>query len=188
VTRFIISVFIFTLSLYAQAQAQALTDATPAHRNQHYVSEDASVVMADGSPRKISELVPGDPIRCIKAGMVATTRIREVDHLKRSKSWLTALYLRPVEKKVANQVIWPLVPALLLEAAPTLSVTTPLGPKLIGELRKGDVVYRYDPATQNVGAWEVGIVKRKSRRTESLYSLVTENGAFLLENMVALEQ
>jgi len=185
-------ILLFTIALSSHAEAQIKTPAAATEpltqRNQHHVPEDASVIMADGSPRKISDVAPGDPIKCIKAGVVATTHIREVDRLKRSKSWLTALYLRPVEDKKVNRSVWPLVPALLLEAAPTLSVTTPLGPKTIQELHKGDVLYRYDPATQQVSAWEVGIVKRKSRRAESLYTLVTENGGFLFENMVAMEQ
>ncbi|MPR33543.1 hypothetical protein [Salmonirosea aquatica] len=188
--RLFILLFAVALNQSARAQTEGpnVTVDSPVHRNQHHIPEDASVMMADGKSRKVSEVAPGDPVKCIKAGVVATTHIRQVNHLKRSRRWLTALYLRPVEKKNVNRTVWPMVPAVLLEAAPTLSVTTHSGTKTISQLRKGDVLYRYEPATQQVSAWEVGIVKRKSRRAESLYALVTENGAFLFENMVAIEQ
>lgn len=123
-----------------------------------------------------------------EAGTVLTTDTRKADHPKKSKAWLTALYLRPVEEKVINRVVWPLVPARLLEAAPTLSVTTPSGPKTVSQLKKGDVLYRYDPASQQVSLWEVGIVQRKSRRAESRYTLVTGNDGFLFENRVAMDE
>jgi hypothetical protein len=104
-----------------------------------------------------------------------------------SKSWLTALYLRPVEDKI-DRTVWPLVPALLLEAIPTHSVETPSGHKTVAALRKGDVLYRYNPTTHQVSTWEVGIVKRKSRRAESPNLLGAENGGFLFENRVAMDQ
>ena len=121
----------------------------------------------------------------------AREQVREKDiHTKgRSTLWLTALYIRPAEDKPVDRTMWPLVPALLLEVDPTLFVSTPTGPKPIAALRKGDVLYRYNPITRQLSAWEVGIVKRKSRRAESPYSLVTENGGFLSSlSRVALEK
>lgn len=159
--RFLILGLVFTLSLKARAQ----TEAAPA-----------------------AKLAVGTPIRYSEMAMVATLPLPEMDHPRRSRSWLTALYLRPVEEKVVNRAVWPLVPALLLEADPTLSVTTSCGPKTVSQLKKGDVLYRYEPTTRQVSTWEVGIVKRKSRKAESRSALVTANGGFLFENRVAMDQ
>ncbi len=126
----------------------------------------------------------------IQSAHRAREAVRQKDiHTKgRSTLWLTALYIRPAEDKPVNQTVWPLVPALLLEVNPALFVSTPTGPKTIGELRKGDVLYRYNSITQQLSAWEVGIVKRKSRRAQSRYSLMTENVGFIFETRVAMEQ
>ncbi len=144
--------------------------------------------MADGNFKKISEIKAGEPIRCVKAGQVITNCIRKVESVQNSGTWLTALYLKPVDEMSASRETWPLVPAYLFESAPTLSVTTPEGPKTIAELKKGDIMYRYEPATQQVSAWKIGIVQRKARHVRTLYSLVTEEGAYLLDNMIALDK
>ena len=104
----------------------------------------------------------------------------------RSNSWLTALYLRPVEQQATHPAPWPMVPALMLEGTPTQTISTAEGPRLVRELRKGDILYRYESSTQQVSAWEVRIVQRKARRTDVPYSLATtQKGTLRVERLLA---
>lgn len=110
---------------------------------------------------------------------IATILTGQVESGKQNKSkatWLTALYLRPVEQAIDSRENWPLIPAQLLEAVPTHSVETPDGPKPVSKLKKGDVLYRYEFVTQRVSAWEVRIVQRKARRADAVYSMAHEEG------------
>jgi hypothetical protein len=144
--------------------------------------------MADGKVKKVSELRAGEPIKCIKGGVVITNCVQKIDSTQNTNTWLTALYLRPVDEKAASRRSWPLVPAMVLETTPTLSVTTDAGSRMVSQLRKGDILYRYEPSTQQVTAWKVGIVQRKARKASTLYSVRTEQGSFLLENMITLDK
>lgn len=152
----------------------------------YHFPADLSITMSDGHSKKVSEIRPGDPVRCIKSGVLATTLVREVERVNGTGTWLTALYLRPVDEQTLHQEDGPLVPAILLEASPTLSLTTPNGFRTVAQLKKGDILYRYEPATRQVSAWKVGLIHNKARRVTELYSFVTEEGSFLLGNRIAL--
>lgn len=123
----------------------------------------------------------------VRTTAVATSQIKKAKRDKGKAAWLTALYLRPVEPAAASRENWPLIPAKLLEGLPTLCIDTPSGPKTVSQLKKGDVLYRYEPATQRVNAWEVRIVQRKARQVDVLYSMANEESTSLLENRVALD-
>ena len=184
--------FLFLVSVATQAQqpgVKAHTAIDPnATRAQFHFPGNVTITMADGHHKLISEIQAGEPIRCVKGGKVTTDCIQKVESIQNSGTWLTALYLKPVDELAFSRDTWPLVPALLLETAPTLTVTTPEGPKTVSQLKKGDVLYRYEPTTQQVSTWKVGIVQRKARRVNTMYALVTDEGAYLLENMVASEK
>lgn len=178
---------VFFISLSVQAQ-QTSPDSAIKENTQFHFPENVTITMADGNGKRISEIKPGEPIRCVKGGKVTTNCIQKVESIENTGTWLTALYLKPVDEQAFSRDTWPLVPALLLESAPTLTVTTPDGPKTVSQLKKGDVLYRYEPTTQQISTWKVGIVQRKARRANTMYSLVTEEGSYLLENMVASER
>lgn len=192
-SRLLTSFLLITLSLCTKAQGLEPTAADHLYADtlakpRYYFPEGLSITMADGKVKKVSELQAGEPIKCIKGGVVMTTCIQRIESTQNSNTWLTALYLRPVDERAASLDTWPLVPAMVLETTPTLSVTTQEGPKTISQLRKGDVLYRFEPSTQQVSAWKVGIVQRKARKANTLYSVVTDEGSFLLENMIALDR
>ena len=123
----------------------------------------------------------------VRTTAVAADQIQKAKRTKGRATWLTALYLRPVEPIADNHENWPLIPAKLLEGLPTLCIDTPGGPKTVSQLKKGDVLYHYEPTTQRVNAWEVRIVQRKARRVEGFYSMANEESTSLLENRVALD-
>lgn len=186
--------FLVLMSLSVFAQEPTLQKSpdvyqdTTANSSPHfYFHEDLTITMADGNTKKVSELRAGEPIKCVRKGIVTTTCIEKIEASRNSSAWLTTLYLRPVDEWTASQRTWPLVPALLLETTPTLHVKTQEGPKAISQLRKGDILYRHEPGNQRVVAWKVGIVRHRTRQVSTLYSLRTEEGSVLLENMIALE-
>ncbi len=173
----------------ARAQQEAPAASSPVDSvSKFHFPENIAVTMADGNTKRISEICPGESICSVKSGRVITDCIRKVESSHDSGTWLTALYLKPVDEAAASRDTWPLVPAQLVETAPTLTVTTTKGPKKVSQLKKGDILYRYEPATRQLSAWQVGIVQRKARWVNTLYALVTEEGSDLLENMIALDR
>jgi hypothetical protein len=187
--KLILLVILLSSGILANAQEDRSAVWSPADSvSKFHFPENIAVTMADGSVRRISEISPGESICSVKSGRVITDCIRKVESSNNSGTWLTALYLKPVDEAAASRDTWPLVPAQLVETAPTLTVTTTEGPKKVSQLKKGDILYRYEPATRQLSAWQVGIVQRKARWVKTLYALVTEQGSDLLENMIALDR
>ncbi len=124
----------------------------------------------------------------VSAENSAVSQIQKAKRTKGKSNWLTALYLRSVEPTNTSHQDWPLIPAQLLEGHPALCVDTPDGPKMVSQLKKGDVLYRYEPATQLVGTWEVRIVQRKARRIDSIYLVESERSSSLVETGIALDR
>ncbi|TDB65969.1 hypothetical protein [Arundinibacter roseus] len=172
----------------AAAQQNSPADSLNNTVTRFHVPGDVTITMADGQGKKVSEIQAGEPIKCVREGLVQTSRICEVEQMTDSALWLTTLYLRPVDEAAASRSTWPLIPALMIETAPTALVTTPEGPRMISQLRKGDILYHVEPSTQQISTWKVGIVRRKSRQVSTLYSVVTEEGTYLLENLVAQDR
>ncbi len=100
-------------------------------------------------------------------------------------TWLTALYLRPVEPTTSSRENWPLIPAQLLEGTATDSVLTSKGPIPIRQVRKGSIVYYREPGSQVVSTWEVRIVQRKARRVDAADLATMKNGFYSPDNRVA---
>lgn len=119
---------------------------------------------------------------------VAASQVQNTKRTQGKAAWLTALYLRPVEQSAMSRENWPLIPAQLLEVFSTHSIETPDGLKTVSKLKKGDILYRCETATQRVVAWEVRIVQRKSRRVDALYSAAMDGGAYPLERIVAVDR
>jgi hypothetical protein len=154
----------------------------------YYFPGYVSVTMADGSTRPISAVRHGDEVRCYQNGRFGTSRVQQVEVQEGTCTPVTELYLRPVDERAAGQSTWPLVPALLLEAAPTRAVQTDAGPKAVQELVKGDVLYHFEAATGVASAWKVRIIQASVRSLDKGYSLITDAGSFLVENLVVLNR
>lgn len=115
------------------------------------------------------------------------TQVKKAKRDRSRTTWLTTLYLRPVEQSLNRGDHGPLIPAQMLEGHPTLCVETPSGPKTVSQLKKGDILYRYEHATQRLSVWEVRIVQRKAKRADLLYSAAKDGGFYPLERMVAVD-
>ncbi|GAB2787102.1 hypothetical protein GCM10027275_34670 [Rhabdobacter roseus] len=146
----------------------------------------ASVTMADGTSKPISKVCAGERIKCYYEGQLTTTHVKEV--ATAALTSITELYLRPVDEVTASRQSWPMVPALLLEATPNHPVQTLAGRKLVSELKKGDVLLRYEAATGLLSAWKVGLIQAKARPVATACTLRTEMGSFLVENLVVLDR
>lgn len=156
----------------------------PKEKKQYkYFCANATVTMADGSEKPIREVKVGEKVKTCHAGKSAATEVKGVEVYHNPDAALTAVYLRPVNETAIGDT-WPLVPALLLEATPHHQVTTDKGNKTMKQLSKNDVLYHYEPSTGKVSSWKVGIVHTNARKVETAYNLTTEDGSYLIENVL----
>jgi len=175
-------------NVMAQNVGSEITRSEPTHKffkknkRYKYFSDNASVTMADGSVKAISEVKIGENVKTCRNGKTITTQVKQVEIFEKPSSLLTAVYLRPAEQpKYTNA---PLVPALLLEATPHHLVQTSHGKKKMKELSKNDILIHYEPETGVVSSWKVGLIHTKARRVSKAYNLETVDGTYLVANMV----
>lgn len=148
-----------------------------------YFCASATVTMADGTIKPIRDVKVGEKVKTCHEGKSIATEVKEVEVYHNPNAALTAVYLRPVNETVARET-WPLVPAVLFEATPHHQVTTDKGSKTMKQLSKNDVLYHYEPSTGQVSSWKVGIVHTNARKVETAYNLTTEDGSYLIENVL----
>jgi hypothetical protein len=153
-------------------------------KNKHYqyFSDNASVTMADGSSKVISDIKIGENIKTCRNGKTMTTQVKQVEVFEKPTSSLTAVYLRPADRHHDDNQ--PLVPALLIEATPHHMVQTGRGKKKMKKLVKNDILFHYEPKTGVVSNWKVGLIKTKVRKVNKAYNIETEEGTYLVANMV----
>jgi len=149
-----------------------------------YFCANAAVTMADGTVKPIREVKVGEKVKTCHKGKSIETEVKEVEVYANPDAALTAVYLRPVHESSVSKESWPLVPALLLEATPHHQVQTKKGNKTMKQLSKNDVLYHYEPSTGKVSSWKVGIVQANARKVATAYNLTTEDGSYLVENVL----
>lgn len=190
--KILVTTFVSLLSLntFAQTeiaavssiQSEATIKISKNKRRCKYFSASAPVTMADGSVKSIAEVRVGEHVKTCKDGKSAVTQVKQIDVYNQPNSSLTAVYLRPVEENKSDET--PIVPALLLEATPHHRVQTNRGRKRMKKLSKNDILYHYEPATGIVSSWKVGAVKENARRVSRAYNLETEEGTYLIDNVM----
>ena len=52
------------------------------------------------------------------------------------------------------------------------------------KLSKRDILYHYEPSTGIVSTWKVGAVQENARRVSRAYNLETEDGTYLVDNVM----
>lgn len=149
-----------------------------------YFCANATVTMADGTVKAIRDVKVGEKVKTCHKGKSIETEVKEVEVYHNPGAALTAVYLRPVNESAVAKESWPLVPALLLEATPHHQVQTNKGNKTMKQLSKNDVLYHYEPSTGKVSSWKVGIVQTNARKVATAYNLTTEDGSYLVENVL----
>lgn len=193
----IIISFLVLLSFAAAAQQQKnknekrkiLGKVSAKDKKQYkYFCANATVTMADGTFRPISDVRVGEKVRTCHKGKSISTKVKEVEVYNNPDAALTAVYLRPEKETMVRGEAWPLVPALLLEATPHHQVQTNKGNKTMKQLSKNDILYHYEPQTGEVSGWKVGVVQTNARKVSLAYNLTTEEGSYLVENMIVLDK
>jgi hypothetical protein len=147
-----------------------------------YFPENAPITMADGTIKEIAALHVGEYVQTFRNGRSMITQLKQIDVYNYPASTLTAVYLRPVHETTASRNSQ--VQALLLEATPYHHVQTEKGRKKIKNLSKKDILYHFEPATGELSTWKVGAIQVNARSVTKAYNLKTEEGTFLVENVV----
>lgn len=184
---FTILLFISVFNLFATSGIRAESPGSKPfhffrkHKGGRFFSANAAVTMADGSIRRIADIKAGEHVQTCKGGKSTTTEVKHVDVYDKPASALTAVYLKPADKKADQKTM---VPAILLEAAPQHYVQTRHGKKRMSKLAKNDILYRYEPLTGVVSSWKVGAVQENARKVSKAYNLETADGTFLVGNVV----
>lgn len=153
-----------------------------------YFCANANVTMADGTSKPIRDVKVGEKVRTCHKGKSITTKVKGVEVFYNPDAALTAVYLRPAKETSAQAKTWPLVPAVLLEATPHHQVQTDKGNKAMKQLSKNDILYHVEPETGKVTSWKVGVVQTNARKVEMAYNLTTEEGSYLVENVIVSDK
>lgn len=146
---------------------------------------DAVVTLADRQTKAIQTVKAGDEVIAYdaKTRLLVPTRVQEVTVHEKPNLAITGVWVVPAQEVSASLS---LTKPVLLEATANHPVQTATGAKKLGDLRNGDVLYRFDGATQSVAAWKVANVQAAIRTVEKVYNLTTEKGNYLINDVVVL--
>lgn len=150
---------------------------------------DAPVTMADGSVKPISSLLVDEVVLGYnaKTKTLAPTRVSRVDAHTNTDFTLAGVWLAPVDALTADTRSHLAAP-ILLEATANHPVLTATGRKPLGEVTSGELLYRYNPATNSLSAQKVVRIEKAVRTVKQVYNLVTESGAYLIGETVVLDK
>ncbi|GAA4452297.1 hypothetical protein GCM10023189_15480 [Nibrella saemangeumensis] len=147
----------------------------------------AQVSLANRQTKAIQDIKPGDAVMAYANGRMVTTQVREVQVHEAQDVAITAVWLTASEEVTASTRAGLTAP-ILLEATANHPVLTATGQKRLGDLRKGDMLYRYDEASTAVVVWTVADVQAGARTVKTVYNLVTEQGSFVVSDFVVLDK
>ena len=176
--------------------AGAKTDEGGAKKKEEYnfcFAPDASVTMGDGSSKKISQVVAGDVVigYDAKTKTLSPTRVTTVDthqNIDSQNSFsLTGVWLTSSTQITADDRDALTTPTLL-EATANHPVLTANGRKALGDVKPGDILYQHDAVTNTVTASKVVRVDRAIRSVKTVYNLVTQSGAYLVDETVVMDK
>ncbi|MFD1140735.1 Hint domain-containing protein [Larkinella insperata] len=148
---------------------------------------DAVVTLADRQTQAIQDVKAGDEVMAYdaKTRLLVPTRVQGVTVHEKPNLAIAGVWVVPVEEISASVS---LTKPVLLEATANHPVQTATGAKKLGDLRNGDVLYRFDGATKSVAAWKVASVQSNLRTVEKVYNLTTEKGSYLINDVVVLDK
>lgn len=147
---------------------------------------DAHVTLADGSEKPIRDIVAGDVVQGYSqtAQTAVTTTVTRVNRHE-GQFALMSVWLTPATELTADNHARPAAP-VLLEATANHPVLTTTGRKAIGDIRAGELLYRVEagqPVPYRVVRTETAV-----RAVESVYSLTTGSGAYVVSGSVVLDK
>lgn len=150
---------------------------------------DAPVTLADGSSKAISSIKAGDVVLGYdaKTKTLSPTTVTKVDTHRNGTFELAGVWLTSTTELTAdNRSV--LTAPTLLEATANHPVLTATGRKAVGDLKAGDVLYRYEAASNSVIAYNVVRTEKAVRSVKEVYNVVTESGAYLIGETVVLDK
>ncbi|MGV3558287.1 Hint domain-containing protein [Larkinella arboricola] len=148
---------------------------------------DAVVTLANRQTKAIQGVKAGEEVMAYdaKTRLLVPTRVQEVTVHEKPDLAIAGVWVVPVQEVSASVS---LTKPVLLEATANHPVQTAAGAKKLGALRNGDVLYRFEGATQSVSAWKVAAVQSTIRTVEKVYNLTTEKGSYLINDVVVLDK
>ncbi|AUD05131.1 Hint domain-containing protein [Spirosoma pollinicola] len=149
---------------------------------------DAPVTLADGSSKAISAVTTGDVVLGYdaKTKSLTPTRVTKIDTHVGDFS-LAGVWLTSTNELTADVRGLPGAP-ILLEATANHPVLTASGRKALGDVKAGEVLYRYDAATNSTVGYKVVRTESAIRSVKTVYNLATESGAYLIGETVVLDK
>lgn len=149
---------------------------------------DAPVTLADGSSKAISAINEGDVVMGYSAQTksLVPTRVNKVD-AHAGEFTLAGVWLSSTNELTADHRNGLTAP-VLLEATKNHPVLTATGRKALGDVKAGEVLYRYDATTNSLAAYKVVRAEAASRSVKQVYNLSTESGAYLIGETVVLDK
>ena len=169
----------------------AKTDEGGAKKKEEYnfcFAPDALVTLADGSTKVFSNVTTDDVVLGYDAKTKALlpTRVTRVDTHTGSFA-LAGVWLSPVQELTADNRAALTAPTLL-EATANHPVLTNTGRRALGEVKAGEILYRYDVSTSTVVAHKVVRTQLSVRAVKTVHNLATESGAYLVGETVVLDK
>lgn len=150
---------------------------------------DAPVTLPDGTTKPIADVKAGDVVLGYDATThtLVPTRVTGVQaHAPVAPATniaLVGVWMTPSEGITASRNMT--VPALL-EATASHPVLTATGRKPLGEVQTGETLYRYEAG--QLTPYQVVRRNENSRSVETVYTLATERGAFVVDGAVVLDK
>ncbi|GAB2519614.1 hypothetical protein [Spirosoma aerophilum] len=150
---------------------------------------DAPVTLADGSSKAISAVQTGDVVLGYdaKTKTLVPTRVTNMTVHKNADFNLAGVWLASADELTAGTRST-LVAPTLLEATANHPVLTASGRKALGDVKAGEVLYRYEATTNSVVGYKVIRTESATRSVKAVYNLATESGAYLIGETVVLDK
>ncbi|GAB4000989.1 hypothetical protein GCM10028807_55800 [Spirosoma daeguense] len=147
---------------------------------------NAPVSIPDGSAKAISEVKVGDVVQGydVKTKTLVPTRVTRVDTHEGDFA-LVGVSLTPTNELTADTRNVP-VTLTLLEATANHPVLTETGQKPLGNVAVGESLYRIENG--KAVTYRVIRIEKASRSAETVYNLVTESGAYLVNETIVLDK
>ena len=166
----------------------AKTDEGGSKKKEEYnfcFAPDAPVTMADGSTKRISDMVAGDVVMGYnaKTKILTPTHVTHIDAHKGNFT-LAGVWLTPIHEFTADTRT--LTPPTLLEATANHPVLTATGRKALGDVQASEVLYKSENG--KLVAYRVVRTEKVIRSVKAVYNLATESGAYLVGETVVLDK
>jgi hypothetical protein len=148
----------------------------------------AMVTMADGSKKKIAEVVADDVVVTYEANELTPTKVVSVSVHKKADIKLSKVILIPEVTLTATVNTDESYATSIVELVATGNhpVMTEAGRKTIETLKPGDVLYRHYPMTNALEKYKVGFTAHSFDTTSTVYNLTTEAGSYLVDDVMVL--